>query len=155
MKCDMCGKEEAKFEVEIEGTRMNVGTDCSKFGKLIRKIRPTSNVEQKREQKIIIKKEEKLQLIVTNYSNIVKSAREKKGLKQEEVAKQIHEKESVIHNIESGRREPRLELARKLEKFFGITLIENYQKEKFKQSSSKDLGMTVGDMISVKTRKKL
>lgn len=154
MKCDMCGKEDAKFEVEIEGTRMSVGDTCSKYGKVLRTLGPKTVIAPKNSQRLTPVKDQIIQLIDSNYANIIKTAREKKGLKQEEVAKKISEKESVIHNIESGRREPRLDLARKLEKFFGIILVKEHHEEKYSKTASKDLGMTVGDMISVKVRKK-
>ena len=77
-------------------------------------------------------------------------ARERSGLKQEELAKKLNEKESIISSIESGKFKPSINLAHKLEKFFNINLIEELGGEEFELSSSEGSGMTIGDMIKIK-----
>ncbi|MCF7865855.1 multiprotein bridging factor aMBF1 [Candidatus Woesearchaeota archaeon] len=160
MQCEICGKEQAEFLVELEGTQMNLGRNCSKMGKTIRKIR---NEQAKNKTKIQqnpafkpqnLSKEEPVEIIVKNYSELIKHAREQKGLKQEDFAKQLHEKESVLHSIESGHREPRIELARKLERMLGIKLVEQYEEKTMKYAANKDQPLTAGHLIQIKTRKK-
>jgi putative transcription factor len=92
-----------------------------------------------------------VQLIVANYSKIIKSAREKTGLKQEELAKKIAEKESVIHKLESGIMKPDIPLARKLEKFLRITLVESVEvSDDVEEKRSSSEGLTLGDLIRIK-----
>ena len=77
------------------------------------------------------------------------------GLKQEDLAKEIAEKESVIHWLETGRHEPSLELARKLEKFLGIRLIDEAEEGTgggIISAESKGK-YTLGDFIKIKKRK--
>jgi putative transcription factor len=73
-------------------------------------------------------------------------------LKQEELAKKIAEKESVIHKLESGSIIPAIPLARKLEKFLRIALVETIEVDSPETSdrrSSSD-GLTLGDLIRIK-----
>lgn len=152
MKCEMCGNSEAVNIVDIEGSRMALCQGCSRMGKSISRIR--THAPQRKPQPVQIKheKEEPIELINKNYARIIKTAREKRGMKQEDFAKLIHEKESVIRHMESGDHEPTIPLARKLEKYLNISLVEQYE-EKFKAGKSQDDTMTIGH-IMIKTRKK-
>ena len=94
--------------------------------------------------------EEKIELIVENYAELVKKKRESIGLTQKEFANKINEKESTIHKIETGVWQPNLILAKKLEKTLGLKLIEEHQ-EKHESSKNKKIeGFTLGDFINVK-----
>jgi len=146
------------FRAEIEGTEMVVCEACSKFGKVKTrfKTRPELKVERKRvqvvEQRKIESKKEILFLIVDDYASRVKNARERMKLKQEDVAKKTALKESLIHNIESGKFEPSMKTARILEKFFKINLIEQHEEEHEGFSGSGNEGLTLGDMIKIRKR---
>jgi len=156
MKCEMCGNLEAINIVDIEGSRMSLCQGCSKMGKVINRIR--TQTSQRRAQPIQIRqqirqeKEEPIELINKDYGKLIKSAREKRGMKQEDFAKLIHEKESVVRHMESGEHKPSIALARKLEKYLNIKLVEQYE-EKFKAGKAQDDTMTIGH-IMIKTRKK-
>jgi len=45
------------------------------------------------------------------------------NLKIKDLAKEIKEKESIMARVESGKLKPTIDLARKLERFFGIKLV--------------------------------
>ena len=94
--------------------------------------------------------EEKISLLVDDYPQIIKKSRESIGLTQKDFANKINEKESVIHKIETGTLEPSLELAKKLEKFLKIKLIEEHEESHEKFKKSKEEGFTLGDFIHVK-----
>lgn len=151
MNCEMCGSEEKLFKTLIEGTELNVCKKCAKFGKIISEVK----IETKEKKPAKIEQEtapekEVLQIIVPDYGQRIKKAREALGLKQEDFAKKINEKISLIHNIESNRFEPSISLARKLEKFLKITLVEQYEEERDKASKAKSDTFTIGDFIKVK-----
>ena len=146
----MCGREGADIRAIVEGTVLNVCKTCAKFGNVIEIKKPVVNEEVRRV--IPIKQVEIVDRIVDNYASIVKKEREKSGLKQEEVAKQIAEKESVIHKIETGNLKPSLKLAKKLEQFFKIKLIEEYKEEKSKVLDLKDSDLTIGDLLRIKKK---
>ena len=123
--CEMCGKSIDKpVKVIVEGTSMTVCSQCAAYGRRLEdpKTRHT-NMTTRRPQRVFESPDTNL-FVVSNYGPLVKLAREKKGLKQEQVAKSLNEKESIIHKIESGNFKPSLKLAKKIERFFGIKITE-------------------------------
>jgi putative transcription factor len=159
--CDMCSSPEKAYKIEVEGSILNVCEKCVSFGKVVGKVRKElPEKKQKQLQKAAEKlaeekarkETETMQLIVPNYSKIIKSARERTGLKQEELAKKIAEKESMIHKLESGIMRPDIPLARKLEKFLRIVLVETVEldSQETGQNKSKSEGLTLGDLIKIK-----
>jgi len=159
--CDMCSSPEIVYRIEVEGSMLNVCEKCSSYGRVVAKIRQAEPEKKKKKQekaaeeaKKAAKTTETMQVIVSNYSDIIKRAREKSGLKQEELAKKIAEKESIIHKLESGIIKPDISLARKLEKFLKILLVEEVETESIGASEKKrdSEGLTIGDMIKIRKR---
>lgn len=160
--CELCGRNEAKYDCEIEGTRMKVCDDCSRFGA----VKGKSNVRivVSDNKKPVFKDPE--YLFVQGYGIIVKNAREKLGLKQEDFAKSINEHKSLIHQVESEHIKPNILLARKLERFLKIKIVEEVKTEKYEASEeSKTLnstgrltskpaseGLTFGDLINIRKK---
>jgi putative transcription factor len=64
---------------------------------------------------------------VPDYNAVVKKARERLGLTQEELGRRVGEKASVISKIETGRLRPSVMLARKLEHVLRIKLLESIE----------------------------
>lgn len=148
--CEMCGKGERLFRTMVEGAEMMLCKDCSRFGKVLaapKIVIKKEALKQKRESKPEI-----AEVIVPDCGKLVKERREKLGLKQEELAAKINEKESIIHKVESGAFEPGIILARKLENFLKIRLIEIGQEESVMPAKASG-PVTIGDVISIKTRK--
>ena len=100
MQCEMCGRECEPVNAIVEGTMLKVCSRCSKFGNVIEVRKPEMKEEISR--KVSISRVENVESVVDGYPSIIRKAREKRNLKQEEVAKQIAEKESVIHKVETG-----------------------------------------------------
>ena len=151
MVCDMCGAEGQLFKVNIEDTELAVCKNCSKFGKVI------SVVQQPIKEKNHVKKYEQpeaefMDIIAENYAKKIKTKRESLGLTQKEFAKKINEKESVIHQIESKHSEPSLSLAKKIQKYLKIRLIEEYEEKHEHIKHSKAEAFTIGDFIKVKKK---
>ncbi len=142
----MCGSEGQMFKAEIEGSLLTVCKNCSRYGKILKEIRPEKPPAKKKE----IQKKEILFVIVDDFAEIIKKKRESLSIKQEDFAKMINEKVSLLHNIETGRYKPSLNLARKLEKRLGIKLIEQHEETHKQSSSQKDEGFTIGDFIKIK-----
>jgi len=116
--CEICGQNEATLRVKIDGVILSVCADCSKTGKIIEEPKVQQRTASMGSKPIA---EES---VVSDFAKIISQARQSLGLKQEEFANKINEKLSTISAIESGKREPDLKLAKKLERFFGIKLIE-------------------------------
>jgi putative transcription factor len=166
MNCDLCGKSGTLYKAEVEGARVNACENCAKHGKIFHEIKQETSKERIREEKKVreilerketAKRPEVTLLIVKDYSSRIKNARERKGLKQEDFAKKISEKESLLLQMESGHMEPNIELAKKLEHALGIKLIEEYvedpdemKKDKIQKSNGP---LTLGDVINIKRRK--
>lgn len=60
---------------------------------------------------------------IEEFGRIIREAREKMGLTQEEFSKQLNEKVTIIRKIEAGEFNPPIELARKIEKLLKIKII--------------------------------
>jgi len=155
MLCELCGKSGELYKTEIEGSQLNVCGSCSKYGIVISKVQNASPVQHKKEAKLTMENEkdekEIVYFIVDNYASMIKRKREELGLRQEELAKQINEKSSVLNHLESGKLKPSLKLAKKLEKFLKIKLIDEQEVSKgvpVKHESGN--GLTIGDMIKLK-----
>ena len=149
----MCGKEDRLFKTEVEGTELSVCKACSKYGKIIAPVRVKVKEERKPE-KVIEEVEETGKdvkfAIVDDYANIIKRAREKLGIKQEDFAKKIGEKESLVHKIETGHFEPSIGLAVKIERFLKIKLIEQYEESHIDKKEVESAGFTIGDILKTK-----
>jgi len=76
MGCDMCGKEAALKKTSVEGTTMQLCVTCQSYGV----------VERKKHKKTVTAQVE--ERIISQYAKRIKSAREQKGLKQEQLAQQ-------------------------------------------------------------------
>lgn len=146
MECEICGKKEARMKCQIEDSKMLVCLKCSRYGRIISEIKEEK--PKKREVKKIIKEPEE-ETIVPGFAQLIRKGREEKGLKQEDLAKKINEKASVIHKIEVGELIPPLKLAEKLERFLKIKLIIRSQSEVIKEEE-KEEGLTIGDIVKVK-----
>ena len=150
MSCDLCGKEEELFRVKIEGSVIQVCKNCSKYGEVLVSL-DRGNVEPKiKISKKFFESEEKIEVVVKDFSKILRREREKRGLNQEELAKKVNEKLSVIHKLENGHMEPSLELAKKLGKFFGVKLVkeENSKMEKEEEEDKIERrNLTLGDLF--------
>ncbi len=153
MQCDMCGRESSLVVALVEGTRLQVCKNCARYGKVLRKAgKPGSQGIRKTQYNARKKAQEPQLFIVSAYSKLIKGSREAKDMNQEEFAKKLNEKVSVIHALESGKSRPSIPLAKKLEKMLNIKLIEEYD-ENETPSFAKDTpkgSLTIGDLIKVK-----
>ncbi|MBI2653335.1 TIGR00270 family protein [Candidatus Woesearchaeota archaeon] len=149
INCDLCGKVgERLFKAIIEGVELNVCSGCSKFGKVIGHVKKP--VQKETRKVIAVPKEEKVELLIENYAEIIKKKRESMGLTQKDFANRINEKEATIHKLETGAFTPPISLARKLEKTLGIKLVEEHEESHSSAKERKIEGFTLGDFIKIK-----
>jgi len=143
----MCGREANLFLVEVEGAMLRLCNSCAKYGKVIRKV----NAEKpKLMVKKNVEKEEPILVIVDNFAKIIKDKRESLNLNLEQFARMLNEKESLMHHIESGKREPSIKLARKMKKILKINLIEEVKEQELKLGRKSSENLTIGDLIKIK-----
>lgn len=119
LNCEICGSTTTTVKASFDGTILNVCRACSSAGKIIEQPKQRLTVVDQRP--IIYQRSN--EDIVQDFGKIISKARQQIGLKQEELATKLNEKLSVIQAAEQGKRLD-LGLARKLEKFLKIKLIE-------------------------------
>lgn len=111
--------------VRIEGTLMKACRRCAYHGeRVFTKPRASNKPSVAKTPYISTRSSEKVLDLVEDYARVVRENREAKGLTQDQLGSKINEKGSVISRIESGHMHPNIKVARKLEKFFKIELLE-------------------------------
>jgi len=167
MNCEICGKtiHGKPLRTKIDGSVLEVCNDCAKFGRIQKEPpKPRRNFSSNKKHskskstnsRLNIPRRRKDEIsdeIVENFSIVVRNARESKGWTREKLGAKINEKVSVITRIESGKMEPDLKLAKKIEKTLNIKLIEKYDEldlEAFKSTSSSP--NTLGSIVKIKRK---
>ncbi len=151
MECEVCGGRISgkPHMVMIEGGRVRTCSRCARFGTEV-KHEPRQVLHKKRRAP---RQEPELEP-VDDYSERIRRAREAKGLSQEELARMVQEKESVIARLEAGRMKPDLSTARKLEKALDIELMVEVEGTDWSGSGEHGGGeLTIGDIIKIKKRR--
>ena len=157
MICELCGRDVPHLKkVIIEGVVLNVCDECAKFGTEIKgnkipkdvKYLPPEiireRIEKKRRRRDRGLEEE--EVLADDYPQRIRKAREKMNLTQDELAKKILEKKTVISKIERGEMKPDEKLIKKLEKVLNIKLKEKVSNV-YMREDKKVRGMTLGDLI--------
>lgn len=156
MLCDLCGKQGELFRAKIEGSELTVCGNCSKYGKVLGYAtsftQKDSQINKQVSQKPVIKEPE--EFILTNYSELIRKKREQLKLNQEDFAKLLNEKLSILHKIETNNFEMPLDQAKKFEKILHIKLVEVFKEPDVKIIGQKKDGFTLGDFIKIKPKKK-
>ena len=154
--CEMCGKKDVKLlQAKIEGSLMKVCSTCASYGEVQETSIRFRQTNFSRGAPRMRTDPDENNTIVSNLGQLVKSAREKRGLKQEQVAKAINEKESLLHQIESAKISPRFKTARKLEKYFGLKLVvaQEVGETSAPRSSGGGEPLTMGDLLKQAMKK--
>jgi len=144
-ECELCGKYGKLKEVIIEGSKLLVCEKCATLGKEVKE----RDVKLSSSKRKVIEKE-RIVDIVHGFGKIIKDAREKLSLTQDELAKKLMVKESLIAKIEREEIKPDENLARKLEKLLNVKIIEEYVVEiekNEKEEDKKDVALTIGDLM--------
>ena len=147
--CDLCGKDGPLFHMLTEGTEFDVCKGCAKFGKVVARPRPVS-VPSMAKPIPKLPTHEVLEIIVEDYGMRIKQKREKLGLTQEDLARKLAEKASVLQKIESGHQEPSIALAQKIALALGITLIVQHEETHMAAVRTSGNTFTIGDILSRK-----
>ena len=148
----MCGKGGTLTSADVEGVELKVCFGCSKYGTTNK-----SNNHFRRNNKYSPKNSKKEDVewkLVNNFSDLIKKSREEKGMTQEDFAKFLNEKESILSKWEHGTLRPRIFVARRLEKLLNRSLVIRDVKEKVEVKKDQILKgeLTLGDFIKVRKR---
>ncbi|GAB6863127.1 hypothetical protein JCM17092_32170 [Haloplanus litoreus] len=88
--------------------------------------------------------------VATDYDDRIRTAREDRGLSQEELANELNEKASLIRKLERGDMLPSDEVQRKLEHELDISLSEGGGDEDAEWSGGSSTTTTLGDVVKRK-----
>lgn len=93
-------------------------------------------------------------MLIEEYDKAIRTARQKMGISQEELAQRVGERISTLQAIEAGRQKPNNKTIRGLERELGISLLEPIDSVPIKTSRSVSTGgPTLGDRVVVKRKK--
>jgi uncharacterized protein (TIGR00270 family) len=119
--CELCGSQITGevIPIVVENVPMKVCRPCSKHG-----TQPVSKKIEKKPKPVKEVFTLRLPSVREDYSTLIKGAREKLGLTQDELGSKIAEQGTVVKLLELSKFKPDQELAKKLEEVLGISLIE-------------------------------
>ncbi|MBC2762033.1 MAG: TIGR00270 family protein [ANME-2 cluster archaeon] len=161
MQCEICGVEiiGSARKVVVEGTELYVCGSCSQYGKtsqgwtpVPRKVAPVATTP-----KPVIRKTKRRTFddmddeIVSDYSKIIREARETKGWTLEELGLNIKEKAALIRKIERSEIKPEDNLRKKLERSLEIKLTERVSHDT-REHGTGFQGTTLGDIVKIKRK---
>ncbi len=159
MGCEICGADAKDLqEVIFAGTRVLACRKCIREHRLtvvkrrVDKIRDSLlNVRRntRPSRRVRVPKTVDYEL-VEDYGRIIKAARERSGLTQEDLARHVGVKLSYIKKVEQGKLVPELSIAKKLEKVLGVKILveaEDLQIEDMHVSEADESGLTLGDYL--------
>jgi len=164
--CELCGKvTEQLIKAKIEGVVMELCSNCAKHGTRMATPRNVPSHSSGFHRRTNTKNDTE-EFISHSYAKDIKSKRESLNLKPEDLARKLNEKESLILKVESGNLKPSFPLAKKLESFLKIKLIEtrsiNKTHKRYEESqddkedgpTGRSNGLTFGDILKNAMKKK-
>lgn len=164
MRCEVCGRKihTDPLRAEIEGAKLTVCVECSKYGRIItheeadmtpkQTGQPFTPIPVHVPKKKIEARVELTQEMVEGYHHKIRLAREKLGLSHEDLGKKISEKASVLRKLETGKMAPNNLLVTKLEHVLKIKLLAPISNEKIPQMQAQKTAsreLTLGDLMPI------
>lgn len=124
INCEVCGRsiKGPADRVFIDGALLWVCQGCAKRGKPYRAPEPVPRLIGSGPPPTRAAKEPDMD-VDPDYYKLVRTAREKLGLTQEQLGRAINVKASVISHVESGKMKPDLALARTLAHHLKVELL--------------------------------
>lgn len=163
MICEMCGKDVPFTKrVTIESSVLSVCSGCMRFGKAVTpgQLAQSNSPEyigtalerrQIRQRTKDVYEQFGDRVLADDYNVKISRARNKMGMNQEELARKINEKKSIINKLETKDMRPDDRLLKKLESTLKITLTETATEAAVGNNRKRQSGgLTLADMIKSK-----
>jgi putative transcription factor len=163
MECEMCGKKVGTRRYMVEGTVMNLGLECAKYGTPMDAPAPVgtqASMQQgleRRDQRMtsrnVYDSSDSASYLVEDYGSRIHRARESKGLSHEQLGNKVSARVPELKHIEAGKLRPSDAVAKKIERELGITLYEKAEGPAPVVSGVKKpapgggSGLTIGDLL--------
>lgn len=133
--CELCGQESDSLKkVKIEGTILKTCESCASMGEEV----GSSSSNKRKKKKKRKKKSSSKDVLVNDYGDRIKNARESEQLSIQEVADDINEKESLLKKLEQEQLKPDKPLAKKISKKFNIKLYTNPEVADYSRNDNSD-----------------
>jgi putative transcription factor len=162
LNCDICGREIVgpAFKVKVEGAKMLVCRNCQSLGTPYREEPPiprpiSSFTRSARLARIPARRPAELPKeveefdVAEDFSDLVRKRRMKLGWSQEDLARRVKEKLSVIQKVETGKISPDTQLCRQLQHELRIKLLVP-RKEAPSPKIAAPAEVTLGDIVKIK-----
>ena len=147
MQCELCGKTTDPVRARIEGVELDVCPACASFGTVLRKAPPIPSMAQQKQRAMRVVVPQPKERLVADFSERIRKQREKRGLTQEEFARKLAERQSLVQKMESGSYVPSLDVARKIERILEVKLVEEESEELVVIPRSTGTSHTLGDFM--------
>jgi len=154
MQCELCGRVCDCRPATVDNVEMMLCPSCMKYGKGMKTGLGTPAVSQKpileriKRPKIKDVYKEMDKDLVTGWSDLIKNARQKKGLTREQLGFKIGERTVTIAKIENGDLRPSDKMIEKLEKELEISLVEKVSNVSSTLSGRRSsTNLSLGDFI--------
>ena len=166
-ECPVCGSIiwGKGQRVLLEGAKITVCHNCAQHGAKIQKPSTSTHIKSSfsRDRAIRPKRQDlkKPRIddleIIPDYAKKIRNARNKLGLNQDQFAQKLNEKPSLLRRIETGKVEPTIKLAKKIEDVYNIKIIKkvteieaDVSNNKYMKKSSRT---SLGDIAFIKKKK--
>ncbi len=163
----MCGREihSRPITIKIEGAELSVCPSCAKHGERVVHSKPqrqktTSKpyshqrtTPSKPMSSKPFRREEQGGMLVSDYHEKIRLARQRMKLTQKEVSIQTKISTPELQSIETGKMRPPDKIVKTLERFFGIKLTEEVQSYRPKDQKKGPAQQTLGDIVVIKKKK--
>ncbi len=161
MECEMCGKKVGTRRYRVDGSVMNLGMCCAKYGTLIDVATPPpagtkESMQRGLERRAVRQSSRDVYAqetwdLVSDYGRRILQARERRGWTRDQLGNKVSARVPELTKIEANQLRPSDTLAKALEKELGITLLEKIDAGPAavsgvaKPASGK--GLTIGDLL--------
>ena len=160
MNCEICGSEiyGVPKKIVVEGTRLLVCLQCSGIGELDLSVetktshttsRTLGTPKSAKPTSSLPKEVEELE-IADNFPSIIKRAREKNRMSQQELATAVKERLSIIQKIELGKMAPNLRLTHAFEHVLKVKLLLPRKETEVPAGKLGQSEITLGDVVQYK-----
>lgn len=151
--------------VLIEGAKIVVCQSCAQYGtKIYERPKSAHLKKSKYKQSISTSKKPKSKQysfekveIVPDYAKRIRNTRNSHNLNQEQFARKLNEKPSLLRRIEVGKAKPTIKLAKKIEQVYHIKLLKEVDDIETSVNSSKYMKKldrsSLGDIAFIKKKK--
>ena len=156
MQCELCGRTCDCVAATVDGVMMMLCSSCVRHGEVVKTTKAPTSIQKPSLDRIKkppvkdIYKDMNKELVL-GWNNLIKKAREKKGLSREELGFKIGERTVTVQKIENGDLRPSDKMIEKLEKELGIKLVEDISETSASIGGPHtDNRLTLGDFIKSK-----